>query len=150
MEDKIYKFLEREEGRVLHSYQDQAGIWTIGVGSTMYQDGKHVGPNEIISDARADELRNWEVANKASAVRSLTAPAVLNDNQVVALISFAYNEGIGALAGSTLLKKIKINPADPSIRDEFAKWNKIHVDGKLVTDEGLIGRRQREADLYFS
>lgn len=150
MEDKIYKFLEREEGRVLHSYQDQAGVWTIGVGSTTYKDGTHVGPHEVITDARADDLRNWEVSNKAAAVRGLTSPQTLNDNQTVALISFTYNEGIGALANSTLLKKIKVNPNDPTIRDEFAKWNKIHVDGELVKNEGLTERRKREADLYFS
>lgn len=150
MEAEIYKFLEREEGRVLHSYQDTAGVWTIGVGSTRYQSGKHVGPNELITDDQADILRNWEVGNKADAIRALTKGVTLKDKQIVALISFTYNEGIGALQKSTLLKKIIADPSDPSIRDEFMKWNKIHVDGQLVKSHGLTDRRKREADLYFS
>lgn len=150
MNAEIYKFLEREEGRVLHSYLDTAGVWTIGVGSTMYQNGKHVGPHEIISDAQADILRNWEVSNKADAIKALTAGVTLNDKQIVALISLTYNIGIHGLQISTLLKRIKINPADPSIRDAFMMWDKIHVDGQLVESPGLHARRKREADLYFS
>jgi lysozyme len=66
-----------------------------------------------------------------------------------ALVSFTYNEGVGALETSTLLKKVRLNPHDPSIREEFMKWNKITVDGKKVVCQDLVERRRREANLYF-
>lgn len=144
------EFIEKEEGRVLHSYQDSAGVWTIGIGSTRYMDGKHVGANEAITDTQADALRDWELNNKSSAIRGLLNNTVVNDNQFAALLSFTYNEGVGALANSALLKKVKANPNDTTIRQEFAKWNKIHVDGKLVSSPGLSARRKRESLLYFS
>jgi lysozyme len=45
-----------------------------------------------------------------------------------------------------LLKKLKVNPNDPAIRDEFMKW----VYGGGVVLPGLVTRRKAEADLYFS
>jgi lysozyme len=54
--------------------------------------------------------------------------------------------GTGALVKSTLLKKAKVNPNDPSILDEFLKWNK--AGGKILN--GLTNRRREEANLYFS
>jgi lysozyme len=53
--------------------------------------------------------------------------------------------GTGALAKSTLLKKVNINPNDLTIRNEFLKWNK--AGGKVLN--GLTKRRESEANLYF-
>ena len=61
------------------------------------------------------------------------------------MVSFAYNLGLGALKGSTLRKKVNINPLDPTIRGEFLKWDM--AGGGHV--KGLTRRRQAEADLYF-
>jgi lysozyme len=70
----------------------------------------------------------------------------LNQCQFDALVCFAYNVGTGALVKSTLLKKAKANSADPSILDEFLRWNK--AGGKVLS--GLTNRRREEANLYFS
>jgi len=50
------------------------------------------------------------------------------------------------LKASTLLKKVNLNPNDPTIKDEFMKWNK--AAGKVLA--GLTRRREAEANLYFS
>ena len=70
----------------------------------------------------------------------------INFYQHDALTSFAYNCGIGNLKKSTLLKKVNKNSMDPTIRDEFAKWNKS--GGQVLA--GLTRRRKAEADLYFT
>lgn len=57
---------------------------------------------------------------------------------------------MGALKTSTLLRRVKANPADASIRAAFMMWDKVHKDGKLVEVEGLKKRRREEADMYFS
>lgn len=144
------KFIEKEEWCVLHSYQDSAGVWTIGWGSTMYKTGKRVGKDENISQPEADDLLQWEVNNKQTVVASVLSGLNINQNQFDALVSFAYNVGVGALQGSTLLKVIKKNAQDPFIRNCFAMWNKITLNGKKVASPGLTARRNREADLYFT
>ena len=63
-----------------------------------------------------------------------------------ALVSFAYNLGAGNFRKSTLLRKVRANPDNPSIRDEFGRW--IYGGGRVLP--GLVARREAEADLYFS
>jgi lysozyme len=146
--ESCFDFIKNEEGCVLHAYQDSAGIWTIGIGSTMYKDGTRVKKGDTITKEKAVELLRWEVENKSKSVAAFVSNVVIRQNQFDALVSFAYNVGIGALQQSTLLKKVKANPNDPTIREEFAKWNKIHQNGKLVPSLGLTKRRLREWQLY--
>jgi len=40
----------------------------------------------------------------------------ITQNQLNALTSFAYNLGSGALASSTLLKKVNVNPNDLTLK----------------------------------
>lgn len=89
-------------------------------------------------------LREVWVTYENDVKRLVKAP--LNQNQFEALVSFTFNLGGGSLSTSTLLKKVNVNPCDPSIRDEFAKWRL--AGGKVLA--GLIRRRAAEADLYFS
>ena len=145
-----FDFIKRWEGLKLKAYTDSAGIWTIGYGTIMYEDSSHVKEGDEITHERAQELLEWEVRLKARGVNAAIKPMTLNQHQYDALVSFAYNTGIGALKSSTLLKRIKKNPTDTSIRDAFIMWNKAHLDGELVAVEGLTNRRKGEADLYFS
>jgi lysozyme len=146
-----YQFIQDEEGCRLKSYLDSASVPTIGWGSTMYKSGKKVKLGERITQQEADELLEWEVANKAGAVVDLLHNVTLNQNQVDALISLAYNIGVGGFRTSTVWKRVRQNPKDPTIKDAFMLWNKITdpKTGKKVVSEGLTNRRRREAALYF-
>lgn len=148
---KAYDFIKHEEGLILHPYHDEAEVPTIGYGSTMYKTGKRVTmQDKPITEPEAFDLLKWEVDNKTAAVSGALKNVVLNQNQFDALVSLAYNIGVGAFAGSTVAKRVKANPQDPTIRNAFMMWNKVHKDGKLVVSDTLTGRRKREADLYFS
>ena len=68
-----------------------------------------------------------------------------NKEQQSALISFAYNCGIGAFAGSTLLKKLN-QGLYKEIPNELLKWTK----GGGVHLKGLWRRRLSEALLFNS
>jgi hypothetical protein len=68
----------------------------------------------------------------------------INQNQFDALVCFAYNVGLGALHGSTLLKKVNTGDFDGAA-DEFLKWN--HAGGVVVP--GLTRRRQAERSLFL-
>lgn len=63
-----------------------------------------------------------------------------------AIVSFVFNVGIGNFKASTLLAKIRINPDDNSIIDEFLRW--VYANGKVM--RGLQKRRLAEMKLYFS
>lgn len=70
----------------------------------------------------------------------------LRQQQFDALVSFTYNIGTSAFSTSTLLKKVRVWPDDPTIRDEFMRW--VYVNGQV--NQGLVNRREKEADFYFS
>jgi len=142
---KCIDLIKQFEGFEKTSYKCPAGIWTIGYGSTMWNDGRKVEQGQKITLEGAEMLLMWELKNKSSALIGLT----LNQNQSDALLSFIYNLGVGAFKKSTLYKKVKVNANDATIRDEFMKWNKARVNGKLVELKGLTNRRQAEINLYY-
>ena len=145
-----FDFIKKWEGLELEAYTDSAGIWTIGYGTITYEDSTPVKKGDVITQQRAQELLEFEVRQKSKGVNAVIKPAVLTQNQYNALVSFAYNTGSGALKTSTLLKRVKANPLDDTIRNAFMMWNKARVDGELVEINGLTNRRREEADLYFS
>lgn len=145
----LIKSFEGFASNAYHDAIDPPGVDTIGHGTIVYpptyMDGKRVQVGDpMINSIKAFEFLKWEVGLKTAGVDLLIRDD-LTVNQFGALVSFAYNLGLGALKGSTLRKKVNINPLDPTIRAEFMKWdmaNGAHI-------KGLARRRQAEADLYF-
>lgn len=136
--------IKRFEGCRLEAYKCPAGVWTIGYGSTYYEDGTDVKQGDKITKERADKLFLSIVSGFESDVRN-AVKSDITTNMFNALVSFTFNLGVENLNKSTLLKKVNTNPYDPTIADEFAKWNK--AGGKVL--KGLIERRKSEAELYF-
>jgi lysozyme len=131
--------------KFLKAYLCPAGVWTIGIGTTVYPDGQKVKQGDLITKEQAYDYLRFDLAYTEKQVDSYTTDSI-NQNQFDALVSFAYNVGTGALKSSTLLKKVNANPSDPTIRKEFERW--VHGGGKVLP--GLVTRRKAEADLYFS
>ena len=70
----------------------------------------------------------------------------VSQGQFDALVSFAYNCGMGALKGSTLLKTINDNKnIDISM---FVRWSKIKTPDGSKTLPGLVRRRLSEHHLF--
>lgn len=148
--ENCLNLIKEQEGCILHPYTDQAGVPTIGWGTTMYPSGRHVTMLDLaISQTTADIYLQYRVQLTGDAVSAML-PAGMNVNQFDALVDFAYNVGTGALHGSTVLRLIRVNRNDPAIRGALAMWDKITVDGKLILCEDLVKRRAKEADLYFA
>lgn len=143
---RCYEIIKRFEGCKLKAYRDAVNVLTIGWGTIMYPDGTKVKEDDVITQPQADDYLKHEVNLKAKSVDAFTTNVKLTQYNFDALVSFAYNLGVGALQKSTLLKKVKANPNDPSIEQEFNKW--VNAGGKKL--KGLVIRRQAEADLYFS
>ena len=133
------------EGCKLEAYQCSAKVWTIGWGNTFYENGTPVKQGDKITQDRANSLFVF-VANKFADEIKKLIKTNLSENQFSALVCFAYNVGTSNLAKSTLLKKVNVNPNDPSIANEFLRWNK--AGGKELL--GLTRRRTAESKLYFT
>ena len=134
-----YELIKQFEGLRLEAYLCPAGIWTIGYGHT-----SGVSPNSFITIQEADEYLHRDVATIEMKLNKLNL--ILRQCQWDAIISFVFNVGIGNFKASTLLAKIRINPDDNSIIDEFLRW--VYANGKVM--RGLQKRRLTEMKLYFS
>lgn len=131
--------------KFLKAYKCPAGVWTIGIGTTVYPSGQKVKEGDVATREQSYDYLRFDLAFTERQVDSFTVDSI-NQNQFDALVSFAYNVGHGALKSSTLLKKLNVNPNDPTIADEFNKWTR--GGGKVLP--GLVARRKAEAELYFS
>ncbi len=140
------ELIKKYEGFKAKAYLCPAKVITIGYGSTYYEDGTKVKLTDPpITQERATELLEALLVSYERSVDSYCVDTI-NQNQFDALCSFAYNCGVGNLKSSTLLKKVNKNPNDPTIKNEFLKWNK--GGGKVLN--GLTKRRIEEAQLYFN
>jgi lysozyme len=144
--EKGLALIKSFEGFVGNPYKDSVGIPTIGYGATFYPDGKKVTLTDTpINESQATDLLKVMISQFEQYVDSFCVDSI-NQNQFDALVSFCYNLGPASLKSSTLLKKVNINPNDPTIRGEFGKW--VMAGGKALP--GLVRRRAAEADLYFT
>jgi lysozyme len=144
--NKGLDIIKKYEGFSSKPYLCPSKVITIGYGSTYYEDGSKVKLTDSpITQERATELLEALLVSFERAVDSYCIDT-LNQNQFDSLVSFAYNCGVGNLKSSTLLRKVNVNPNNPTIKDEFLKWTK----GGGKTLSGLVRRRTEEAQLYFS
>ena len=140
------ELIKHFEGLRLTAYLCSGGITTIGYGSTFYPDGSKVNLGDIISEQQANELLMETLSQFERVVNELLDGIPVNQNQFDALVSFAFNLGTESLAQSTLFNKIKSNHNDIAIAIEFGKW--VMAGGQRIN--GLVIRRRKEAELYFS
>lgn len=136
--------LEFEGGHKLNAYICPAGIPTISAGLTrIYNRPVRMGDKLTLEES--NRLFDIELSRFETGVLNLVKTRI-NNNQFSALVSFSFNVGLGNLRTSTLLRKVNMNPNDPTIRQEFLRWNR----GGGIVLNGLTRRREAEADLYFT
>ncbi|WP_256013099.1 glycoside hydrolase family protein [Desertivirga xinjiangensis] len=138
------QFLIKEEGLVKRPYLDSVGIPTIGIGCTYYEDGRKVKMTDpAITTERAISLFKNMLRTYERAVYSVTRDDI-NHNQFDAMASLTYNIGVNGYKGSTVVKLVNQDPNDLRIKAAFEMWK--NAGGKPI----LLGRRKREAALYFT
>lgn len=136
--------IRKYEGCKLAPYLCPAGVPTIGIGTTIYPDGKRVSlKDKAITKEQAEEFFQKDLEVRVKAVRALLSQEV-DEGKLGALVSFAYNLGIGALGRSSLLKYVNAGEFTRAA-DEFLKW--IHSKG--VVEPGLVSRRKAERDMFL-
>jgi lysozyme len=135
------ELIVRFEGLRLTAYDDGFGTWTIGCGHT----GPDVHRGLSCTRPRAMQLLQQDVRGaEASIARLVHVP--LNQCQFDALTSLVFNAGSGPLHG-TLGQKL--NARDyAGAAQEFLRWNKANVHGRLEVSLGLVRRREAEKTLF--
>ena len=130
------------EGLRLKAYKCPASVWTIGYGHTSAAGAPIVTPELVITKDEAEEVLARDMEQYEEGVRKYVK-VDLTQGQFDALVDFAYNAGVGALAKSTLLKRVNAEKFD-EVPAEFMKWTK--GGGKELP--GLVRRRRAEVKLW--
>jgi lysozyme len=122
----------------LTAYDDGGGVPTIGWGHT-----RGVKMGDTCTQEQADA---WFIEDTQTAVDANNAgiTRTVTQHQFDALVSFAFNVGIGAESHSTLLRLVNLGRANCAA-EEFAKWD--HQNGVVVP--GLDARRAAEKALFL-
>ena len=156
------EFIGREEGFRSKAYQDSEGNWTIGFGRLLSTDA-NADPSQwpdVDRDVEAERHFAPTVARFRAGVRKLISSG-LDSAQETALVSFAYNLGLGALQGSascadssTSLCTANSTRLEAHARWtarvilEWVDWSNITIGGRKQASAGLVDRRRREAALF--
>jgi lysozyme len=119
------KLLHGREGKRNTAYLDSVGVWTIGYGHT----GPDVHPGLVWTDeqveaAFAKDLERFERAVSES-IRAMPIPQHAFD----ALVSFAYNVGVGAFKSSTLVRLLNAGDMAGAAR-QFDRW---HIPAEITS-----------------
>ena len=142
--DKGFALICEFEGCRTEAYQDAVGVWTIGYGHTSVAGPPTVGPGVTVTRAEATGILMRDVEIVSAGVKSaITSP--LNDNQFSALVSFAYNVGLGNFRSSSVLRSVNACRFD-QVPADLALW--VKAGGKVLP--GLIRRRAAEAALFLA
>lgn len=140
MNQIAFDFVKAHEGLRLTAYQDRGSVWTIGYGHT----GPDVTGPITWTQQQADDALAKDLQIAENGVRAVVT-AALSQQSLAALISFAFNLGLGTLKHSTQLLPT-LNAGKyllvPALMIEFD-----HVNGEA--NKGLLLRRLDEATLYL-
>ena len=155
--DRCKFLIKHHEGVKLRPYRCPAELWTVGVGHVMYPEQaklKLVDRKAFqirLEDFRpftmeeVDALLAADLGRFEQGVARLCPASVGNQGQFDALVSFAFNVGLGTLQRSTL--RIKYNRGEiEAAADEFGKY--VRGGGKVLP--GLVKRRGDEKALFLS
>lgn len=122
--------------------------WDVNGYSIGWGHHENVTKDMSITQEWADRLFLEDVGKVASSVRFLCEPLVLTEGQFGALVSFAYNEGPGALEHSTLLKLLRAGNI-AGAAGEFFKWVYEREHGEPEKSAQLLLRRQAERRMFL-
>ena len=142
--DEGVKLIQSFEGLRLMSYVCPAGVLTIGYGHTSAAGAPSVVPRMKVTVEEATKTLCADLGRFERGTESLVKVDI-TQNQFDALVSFAFNCGLGALKRSTLLKRVNAKRFD-DVPAEFMKWNK--AGGRALA--GLTRRRRAEVEVWRS
>lgn len=155
-DERVIEMIKHHEGVRVRPYRCPALLWTVGVGHVI--DAKHIGvkleerKNLPIPDGwdrtlnmdEVNQILAQDLARFEAGVLRL-CPNGLTAGRFGALVSFAFNAGLGNLQRSSI--RMKHNRGEyEEAAEAFMMWTK--AGGKELP--GLVKRRKDERNLYLS
>lgn len=140
--DMAISLAKEFEGCSLGAYPDPVHGWavpTIGYGST----GPAIKQGTVWTQAQAEIDLRMRMGGIGAHIDSLVAVPI-TDEQKAAMCDLAYNIGLGAFGGSTLLKMLNVGHIQGAA-DQFPLWNKSNG----VVLDGLVKRRAAERAMFI-
>jgi lysozyme len=137
-------FRDKQPDGTCTTYRCIAGKLTIGWGCT---EGVTEGMRETVP--QLEERLTRELIKHEAAVRKAVTWPQMTHSQFDALVSFSFNAGTGALASSSMVKRLNAGDVDGAA-NAFMLWTK-YTDpdtGKKKTSRGLVNRRAREREIF--
>ncbi|MEN3144648.1 tape measure protein [Ochrobactrum sp. WV_118_8] len=141
---EMFNDIFKEESFRNKAYDDGYGTWTIGYGSTRL-NGKAVQQGDYVTKDEGMKQAIGDLDKLIAQIESMVKVA-LSDGQLRALVSYAYNAGIGSLKRDGILAPL--NRGDYAGAEAAIRNGVTTSKGKEVPT--LKKRRQREADLFAS
>ncbi|NQE62976.1 lysozyme [Caulobacter sp. RHG1] len=153
---------DKKTPHILEPEADPIGIWTVGWGYALFENGKPVTNREQayriwrkrwpggLTRLEADLLLTQVAQEVTDKVVRLLAGRTPTDAQLGAMVSLAYNIGVGEIGG-------KADFADSTVRrkflagdlvgaaDAFRSWK--FAGGKVL--QGLVNRREAERAVFL-
>jgi lysozyme len=151
--DRALALLKKHEGLRLRAYDDlrpgqnlEPGDEVVGTVTVGYGHVRTAEPGMEITAKEAEALLREDLRRFEAGVTSLTAEVPdLEQNEFDALVSFAFNVGLGALEQSTLLTKLLRGDPRTEVAGEFLRW--VYSKGRKL--RGLEQRRADERDVFL-
>jgi lysozyme len=141
--------LANYEGLAQTKYYDSDSppVQTIGIGMTVSEISdlkswawdKQLTVQQCCDMFKQGLLKYQNALNKA-----VTVP--LTQNQFDALLSLTYNIGIGAMQGSTIIKRVNARDSYENIANAFLNWK--YGSGRVV--QVLVNRRNFEREVFLT
>ena len=130
-------------GDQFHAYPDPGTgrePWTIGFGST----GPDIGPDTVWNWQQCNVRFKNDLRRFSARVSQVLGTAPTTQNQFDAMVSLAYNIGMGNFQKSSVLR-FHLAGDHPKAAQAFRAWYKSN--GQALA--GLIDRRAKEASFYL-
>ena len=155
--DAAKAMIKHHEGVRTRPYRCPALLWTVGVGHVI--DPSHIavkyeerrtlpipdGWDRSLTMGEVDAILSQDLARFERGVARLCPAALGHQGQFDALVSFAFNVGLGNLQRSSI--RMRYNRGDvEGAADAFLMWTK--AAGKVLP--GLVKRRNDERALFLT
>lgn len=146
------RFIEKQEGLILHAYNDPVGHCTAGIGHLVHRGnctaadyrkyGRRTPDNNLLLAARKRVFRAMfrrDLKPFERAVRQVAGRPLLQQ-QFDALVSLAFNIGVVAFEHSTVAERVQARRGN--VGEAILRWR--FSNGQPI----LLERRKREVALY--
>lgn len=143
LSDEGFDLIEQAEGLRLKAYY-LAGQWLVG-----YGHARHAYEGLTISRAEAQALLRHDVHDVERQLDPLLAGMSINDNEYAALVSLAYNLGVGAFQKTLVYRRLAAGDR-AGAADAFRYLTTANIRGERVELPVLVMRRARERALFLA